>query len=63
MATPKIYLAGPEVFLTNALEFAARKKDLCRQHGFEGLFPFDAEIEQLEAMAPLATGQADQRRE
>ena len=53
MATPKIYLAGPEVFLANALEIADRKKDLCHRHGFEGKFPFDAEIEQLQAMTPL----------
>jgi nucleoside 2-deoxyribosyltransferase len=41
---PKLYLAGPEVFLPKALAIAAKKKDLCRLHGFEGLFPLDHEI-------------------
>lgn len=40
---PKIYLAGPEVFLSNALEIGARKKELCAEFGFQGLFPFDNE--------------------
>jgi nucleoside 2-deoxyribosyltransferase len=36
-----VYLAGPEVFLTDALEVARAKKDICRQHGFYGLAPTD----------------------
>src|SRR4051794_10624878 len=36
-----IYLAGPEVFLADAVEIGARKKEICRGHGFEGLFPLD----------------------
>lgn len=39
-----IYLAGPEVFLPNAAELGHRKKILCRDYGFEGLFPLDTEI-------------------
>jgi nucleoside 2-deoxyribosyltransferase len=42
--TPKIYLAGPEVFLPSAGEISRQKKELCRQFGFEGLFPLDNEI-------------------
>ena len=42
---PKIYLAGPEVFLADALAIGARKKQLCQAFGFEGLFPLDKEIE------------------
>ena len=38
---PKIYLAGPEVFLPNAVEIGGWKKDLCRAYGFEGVFPLD----------------------
>ena len=53
MTIPKVYLAGPEVFLSNALDTAARKKELCRRHGLEGQFPFDAEIEQSPTMTPL----------
>jgi nucleoside 2-deoxyribosyltransferase len=38
---PKIYLAGPEVFLSDAIAVGTRKKDLCKLYGFEGLFPLD----------------------
>lgn len=38
-----IYLAGPEVFLPDAVEVGARKKAMCSEYGFEGLFPFDNE--------------------
>ena len=37
----KIYLAGPEVFLTDAIAIGTLKKELCDQFGFEGLFPLD----------------------
>jgi len=40
----KIYLAGPDVFLPDAIAVGRRKKDLCAQYGFEGLYPFDNEI-------------------
>lgn len=36
-----IYLAGPEVFLTDAAEVGARKRHICEQYGFSGLFPLD----------------------
>jgi nucleoside 2-deoxyribosyltransferase len=40
----KIYLAGPDVFLPNAIEVGRRKKEICREFGFEGLFPLDNEF-------------------
>lgn len=40
----KIYLAGPDVFLPNALEMGEKKKALCAQYGFEGKFPLDNKI-------------------
>ena len=40
----KIYLAGPEVFLPDAVEIGQAKKRLCAAYGFEGLYPFDNEI-------------------
>ena len=49
----KVYLAGPEVFLPNAIEIATRKKQLCLEYGFEGLFPFDSELEK--GPEPLTT--------
>lgn len=42
---PRVYLAGPEVFLPNGAEVALRKKALCARHGFEGVFPLDAGVE------------------
>ena len=40
----RIYLAGPDVFLSNAKEIGERKKALCRKYGFEGVFPIDNEV-------------------
>ena len=42
---PRIYLAGPEVFLPNALSMGEAKKDLCSRYGFEGIFPLDADFD------------------
>jgi nucleoside 2-deoxyribosyltransferase len=43
MSPPKIYLAGPDVFLADTPDIASRKKALCHKYGFEGLFPFDTD--------------------
>ncbi|SMF60212.1 Nucleoside 2-deoxyribosyltransferase [Tistlia consotensis] len=40
----RIYLAGPEVFLPDAAGIGAAKKELCRRHGLEGLFPLDNDL-------------------
>jgi nucleoside 2-deoxyribosyltransferase len=40
----KAYLAGPEVFLPDAIAIGKSKKRLCAQYGFEGLYPFDNEV-------------------
>jgi len=37
----KIYLAGPDVFDTDAVEKGEALKALCSQYGFEGHFPLD----------------------
>jgi nucleoside 2-deoxyribosyltransferase len=37
----KIYLAGPEVFLPDAMTVGAHRKALCLAYGFEGYFPLD----------------------
>jgi nucleoside 2-deoxyribosyltransferase len=44
MSPRKIYLAGPEVFLADAIAVGARKKILCEEFGFVGLFPLDNEL-------------------
>lgn len=36
-----VYLAGPDVFLAGAEAIGARKKAICRAHGFDALFPLD----------------------
>ena len=57
MPPPRIYLAGPEVFLPNALAMGARKAALCTQHGLEGVFPLDAGLD----LAGLAKPEAARR--
>jgi nucleoside 2-deoxyribosyltransferase len=44
MSNPKIYLAGPEVFLPDAREIGLRKKILCDEFGFVGLYPLDHDL-------------------
>jgi nucleoside 2-deoxyribosyltransferase len=39
----RVYLAGPEVFLSNAREIGARKRSICERHGLIGVFPADEE--------------------
>ncbi len=51
----KVYLAGPEVFLSNAIEIGKKKKDLCKKYGFEGIFPLDNEIN-FDLLRPYETG-------
>lgn len=50
---PSVYLAGPDVFLTDAVALGARKKVLCAQYGFDGLFPLDDERADPAAGTPL----------
>lgn len=38
---PKLYLAGPEVFLPNPLAHAEQRRALCEQYGFAPLHPVD----------------------
>ncbi len=42
---PKVYLAGPEVFLRNAIEAGAAKVEICARHGLDGKYPLDAQLE------------------
>jgi nucleoside 2-deoxyribosyltransferase len=39
----RVYLAGPDVFLSNAREIGARKRSICERHGLIGVFPTDEE--------------------
>jgi nucleoside 2-deoxyribosyltransferase len=40
-----IYLAGPDVFESNSDEIGERKKHLCANYGFIGLYPSDNELQ------------------
>jgi nucleoside 2-deoxyribosyltransferase len=44
MPTLAVYLAGPEVFLPDAIEAGGRKQALCAEYGFVGLYPLDNTI-------------------
>jgi nucleoside 2-deoxyribosyltransferase len=37
----KIYLAGPDVFLPDAIDVGRREVELCARHGLIGLYPLD----------------------
>lgn len=40
----KVYMAGFEVFKPDAVEIGIRMKQLCKEYGFEGIFPLDKDI-------------------
>ncbi|MEM8665420.1 MAG: nucleoside 2-deoxyribosyltransferase [Pseudomonadota bacterium] len=41
---PRVYIAGPDVFLPDAAAALQRKKAICAQFGLEGVTPFDNEV-------------------
>jgi len=43
----RVYLAGPDVFLPNAVEIGKAKKRICTQYSFEGVYPLDAPFDVL----------------
>src|SRR5436190_14087228 len=45
MMTATVYLAGPDVFLPDAVAHAARKVAICRRHGLVGLPPLNQDVE------------------
>ncbi|RKK05535.1 nucleoside 2-deoxyribosyltransferase [Pseudoroseomonas wenyumeiae] len=47
----KAYLAGPDVFLPNAVEHARRKVEICARLGFEGQPPLNEDVAALSSMA------------
>jgi nucleoside 2-deoxyribosyltransferase len=40
-----IYLAGPDVFLPDAIDIGRRKAELCARHGMSGLYPLDNAVD------------------
>jgi nucleoside 2-deoxyribosyltransferase len=55
----KVYLAGPDVFLPDAIACGRRKRDICAAHGLVGLFPLDKEIDPTGMDAAAAIFQAN----
>jgi len=41
----KVYLAGPDVFLPDAVEVGQRKAAICARHGLTGLYPLDNAVD------------------
>jgi nucleoside 2-deoxyribosyltransferase len=48
-----IYLAGPDVFLPDAIEIGRRKAALCARYGLIGLYPLDNKIDLTDPDASL----------
>jgi nucleoside 2-deoxyribosyltransferase len=49
----KVYLAGPDVFLPDAIDIGRGKADICAAYGLTGLFPLDNQIDRDRADASL----------
>jgi nucleoside 2-deoxyribosyltransferase len=49
----KIYLAGPDVFLPDAIEVGRRKAGICTAHGLCGLYPLDNALDPRASDASL----------
>lgn len=53
----KVYLAGPDVFLPDAMTVGRAKKAACAEIGWHGLFPLDNEVES-DGWTPAETADA-----
>jgi nucleoside 2-deoxyribosyltransferase len=49
----KVYLAGPDVFLPDAVDIGRRKVALCAQHGLIGLYPLENTVDRAANDASL----------
>ena len=49
----KIYLAGPDVFLPDALDVGRRKVEICASYGLTGLYPLDTPVDRAAADTSL----------
>jgi nucleoside 2-deoxyribosyltransferase len=48
--TATAYLAGPDVFLPDAVAHAARKVAICARHGLHGLPPLNEDVDKAETL-------------
>ena len=56
----KIYLAGPDVFLPDAVEIGRRKAAICARYGMTGLYPLDNAVDLAANDASLAIFKGNQ---
>src|SRR3954453_10088711 len=56
----KVYLAGPDVFLPDAIEIGRPKLALCAAHGMTGLYPLDNAVDRAAADASLQIFKANE---
>ena len=49
----KVYLAGPDVFLPDAVQIGRRKVEICARHGLIGRYPLDNPVDLTAADASL----------
>jgi nucleoside 2-deoxyribosyltransferase len=52
---PRIYLAGPDVFLPKADAITDAKRRICAEHGLLGMHPLDNDVD-IAGLAPRAAG-------
>lgn len=55
-----VYLAGPDVFLPDALEVGRRKIEICGRHGLIGLYPLDNIVDRTAVDASLQIFRANE---
>jgi nucleoside 2-deoxyribosyltransferase len=56
----KIYLAGPDVFLPDAIAIGRRKVEICARHGLTGLYPLDNAVDPSAGDASLTIFKGNQ---
>ncbi len=56
----KIYLAGPDVFLPDAVDIGRRKVEICARHGVRGLYPLDNSVDLSAGDASLSIFRGNQ---
>jgi len=56
----RIYLAGPDVFLPDAMEVGRQKVDICRRHSLIGLYPLDNVVDRAATEASLRIYKANE---
>ena len=56
----RVYLAGPDVFLPDAVEVGRQKVEICRRHGLIGLYPLDNVVDRAATEASLRIFKANE---